>query len=98
MEAAARDVESLRGLKSFKGFQGLTAGLNALTPEGHAQANGRLQRWNSKGLRPQGLVEAAARRPRHGRPRTAKAYGQRAWWKLPRRIWMVLGVLKVLKV
>ena len=25
------------------------------------QANGRLQRWNSKGLRPQGLVEAAAR-------------------------------------
>ena len=24
-------------------------------------ANGRLQRWNSKGLRPEGLVEAAAR-------------------------------------
>ena len=32
------------------------------------QANGRLQRWNSKGLRPQGLVEAAVRRLRHGRP------------------------------
>ena len=26
------------------------------------QANGRLQRWNSRGLRPQGLVEAAARK------------------------------------
>ena len=25
------------------------------------QANGRLQRWNSKGLRPESLVEAAAR-------------------------------------
>ena len=25
------------------------------------QANGRLQRWNSKGLRPEGLVEAAAK-------------------------------------
>ena len=29
------------------------------------QANGGLQRWNSRGLRPQGWVEAAARkRPR----------------------------------
>ena len=29
------------------------------------QANGRLQRWNSRGLRPKGWVEAAARkRPR----------------------------------
>ena len=44
------------------------AGLNALTTEGYAQANGRLQRWNSKGLRPEGLVEAAARRRRYGRP------------------------------
>ena len=29
---------------------------------GYVQANGRLQRWNSRGLRPQGLVEAAARK------------------------------------
>ena len=31
----------------------------------YVQANSRLQRWNSSGWRPQGLVEAAAR---HGRP------------------------------
>ena len=35
--------------------------LNALTTEGHVQAKGRLQPWNSKGWRPEGLVEAAAR-------------------------------------
>ena len=37
------------------------------------QANGRLQRWNSRGLRPQGLVEAAARK----RPRGAR--GMQRW-------------------
>ena len=75
------------------------------------QANGRLQRWNSKGLWPQGLVEAAARRPRHGRRNnrglcrqtagcnagTAKGYS-RAWWTLPRGIGSILGVLRVLRV
>ena len=51
------------------------AGMNALTGpnnRGYVQANGRLQRWNSRGLRPQGWVEAAARRAArrawHGRP------------------------------
>ena len=38
-----------------------TAGLNALTTEGYVQAKGRLQCWNSKSWRPEGLVEAAAR-------------------------------------
>ena len=77
------------------------------------QEKGRLQTWNSKGWRPEGLVEAAARelegfkgfkrlkpgkrqawmpeqeramcRQRAGcNAGTAKADGQRAWWKLPR--------------
>ena len=30
------------------------------------QANGRLQRWNSRGLRPQSRVEAAARKRPQG--------------------------------
>ena len=60
------------------------------------------------GLRPQGLVAAAGRRPRHGRPNnrglcrqtagsnagTAKAHS-RACWKPPRRIWSILVVLRV---
>ena len=46
----------------FEGFEGWqTAGLNALTTKGYVQAKGRLQPWNSKGWRPEGLVEAAAR-------------------------------------
>ena len=48
-----------------KGFGGScregSGGLNALTAEGYVQAKGRLQPWNSKGRRPEGLVEAAAR-------------------------------------
>ena len=43
----------------FEGWQ--TAGLNALTTEGYVEAKGRLQPWNSKGWRPEGVVEAAAR-------------------------------------
>ena len=68
-------MEHFKGFRGFKGWQ--TAGLNALTTEGYSQANGRLQRWNSKGLRPQGLVEAGARRPRQGRPSNRdKALGE----------------------
>ena len=37
------------------------AGLNAQTTQGYVQAKGRLHCWNSKGGRPEGLVEAAAR-------------------------------------
>ena len=37
------------------------AGLKALTREGYVQAKGRLQPWNSKRWRPEGLVAAAAR-------------------------------------
>ena len=48
-----------RRVLRFEGWQ--TAGLNALTTEGYVQAKGRLQPWNSKGWRPEGLVEAAAR-------------------------------------
>ena len=49
MEAAARDLERFKGLKFLKA--GKTAGLNALRTEGYAvEANGRRQRWNSKGL------------------------------------------------
>ena len=69
---------------------------------------GTARAYGQQGLRPQGFVAAAARRPRHGRPNnrgrcrqtagsnagTAKAYS-RAWWKLPRRIWSILGVLRV---
>ena len=61
MEAAARDLEG------FRGFKGLNNGLKAgKRPNNRGlcrqtQANCGLQRWNSKGLRPEGLVEAAAR-------------------------------------
>ena len=48
----------------FEGWQ--TAGLNALRTDGYMQANGRLQCWNSRGLRPQGSVEAAARKRQRG--------------------------------
>ena len=41
------------GFYGFEGWQ--TAGLNALTTEGYVQAKGRLQPWNSKGWRPEGL-------------------------------------------
>ena len=47
------------GFYGFEGWQ--KAGLNALTTEGYVQAKGRPQPWNSKGWRPEGLVEAAAR-------------------------------------
>ena len=46
------------GFEAFEGFSGFgawqTTGLNTLRTEGYVQANGRLQRWNSTGLRPQG--------------------------------------------
>ena len=51
------------------------------------QAKGRLQPWNSKGWRPEGLVAAAARKQCS------------IWrWKLPRGSWRVLRVLRVLSV
>ena len=40
--------------------------MNALRTEGYVQANGRLQCWNSRGLRPQSRVEAAARKRPQG--------------------------------
>ena len=46
------------------------------------EANGRLQRWNSKGLWPECLVEAAAKDFSKG------------WWKLPRGIFGGLGFFK----
>ena len=49
-------------------------------------ANGRLERPNNRGL-------CAGKG--HANAGTAKADGQRAWWKLPRGIWMVLRVLRV---
>ena len=58
MEAAARDLES------FRGFKGLNNGLKAgKRPNNRGlcrqtQANCGLQRWNSKGLRPDCLVGA----------------------------------------
>ena len=76
VEAAARDLEGFKSLRvlgvwslakecpngEFWGIEGWqTAGLNALTTEDYVQAKGRLQPWNSKGWRPEGLVEAAAR-------------------------------------
>ena len=51
------------------------------------QAKGRLQPWNRKGCRPEGLVAAAARKQCS------------SWrWKLPRGSWRVLRVLRVLRV
>ena len=48
------------------------------------QAKGRLQPWNSKGCRLEGLVAAAARKQCS------------SWrWKLPRGSWRVLRVLSV---
>ena len=46
MAAAARDVEGFKGFKRLKPY---------------VQAKGRLQPWNSKRWRPEGLVAAAAR-------------------------------------
>ena len=65
------------------------------------QANGRLQRWNSKGLRPEGLVEAAARdsedfRGWNGFKGFKKAYS-RAWWKVPPGIRSILRFFKGFK-
>ena len=76
--------------------------MNVLTTEGHVQANGRLQRWNSKGLQ-EGLVKAAARDSEHSRGLNGfqgfkKAYS-RAWWKVPPGIRSILSIfLKVLRV
>ena len=49
-------------------------------------ANGRLERPSNRGL---------CRQTAGCNAGTAKAYGQKAWWKLPRGIWRVLGVLRV---
>ena len=46
---------------------------------------GKRQAWNA--LTREGYVQA----------NTAKADGQRAWWKLPRGNWRVLSVLRVLR-
>ena len=52
------------------------------------QAKGRLQPWNSKGWRPEGLVAAAARKQcsswRVVRVLRLERWRPRAWWKLPR--------------
>ena len=60
------------------------------------QAKGRLQCWNADGQELGGSWVRGMCRQRAGcNPGAAKADGQRAWWKLPRRNWMVLGVLGV---
>ena len=59
LKAGNPGMEGFKGVEGFEGWQ--TAGLNALRTEGYVQAKGRLQPWNSKGWRPEGLVEAAAR-------------------------------------
>ena len=75
------------------------------------QAKGRLQPWNSKGWRPEGLVAAAARdvqakgrlqpwNSKGWRPEGLVAAAARkqcsSWrWKLPRGSWRVLRVLSV---
>ena len=57
------------------------------------QAKGRLQCWNADGQELGGSCREGCGRQRAGcNPGAAKADGQRAWWKLPRR---VLGVLRV---
>ena len=52
------------------------------------QAKGRLQPWNSKGWRPEGFLEAAARKQRSSwrvvRVLRLERWRPRAWWKLPR--------------
>ena len=56
---------------------------------------------NAGTLTARSLVEAAARDMQaKGRLQlwSSKADGQRAWWKLPRGTWKVLGVLGVLRV
>ena len=78
------------------------------------QAKGRLQPWNSKGWRPEGLVAAAARdvqakgrlqpwNSKGWRPEGLVAAAARkqcsSWrWKLSRGSWRVLRVLRVLSV
>ena len=62
------------------------------------QAKGRLQCWNADGQELGGSCrEGCAGKGPGCNPGAAKADGQ-AWWKLPRRNWMVLGVLGVLGV
>ena len=51
-----------RGIwKVFRVLSVWSLGLNALITEGYVQAKGRLQPWNSKRWRPEGLVAAAPR-------------------------------------
>ena len=52
--------------------------------------NGRLLRTEGYGWQTAGF-----KRLRAMQAGTAKAYDQRAWWKLPRGIWSVLRVLSV---
>ena len=56
------------------------------------QAKGRLQCWNADGQELGGSCRREVQAKGSCNPGAAKADGQRAWWKLPRR---VLGVLRV---
>ena len=91
--------EAFEGCESWQ-----TEGMYAVTTDA-MEANGGRQRSNNKCLRPECLVEAAAKDfesfddwKAGCNAGTAKAYCQRAWWKLPGGSRSILGVLTVLRV
>ena len=87
--SSCKREEAVQQLEGCKGFEAgtLTAASLVEAAARDVQEKGRLQTWNSKGCRPEGLVAAAARKQCS------------SWrWKLPRGSWRVLRVLRVLSV
>ena len=110
VEAAARDVQAKGRLQPWSNWRVLgVSGLRVLGV--WSLANGRLECPNKRGLcagkgqaamlerwRPGAwlkLPRGMCRQRAGCNPGAAKADGQRAWWKLPRGNWRVLGVLGV---
>ena len=92
VEAAARELEGFKGLKPSNSRLECLNKRRLCAGKGQAA---RLERWRpGASWLPRGIC-----RQRAGcNPGAAKADGQRAWWKLPRGNWRVLGVLRVLSV
>ena len=112
MEAAARELEGFKRFKGLKGKKGYVRGNAAkAAARGLVQARARFELEGFKRFKGFKEFEAGQRRGLNAptteamcRQRagcnagTAKADGQRAWWKLPRGSWRVLRVLRVLSV
>ena len=91
VEAAARDLEGFKNFKCLKPGKRMPQRRvlrvwRLASGRVWRLANGRLERRNNRGL-------CAGKG--HANAGTAKFDGQRAWWNLPRGIWMVLRVWRV---